>query len=140
MTVPRFRLGVDVGMLDNDRNLTFSLANRPGNPAATFGNSPKQYEATYRWPFQMHGMIGPSCAIAEWGIALSDWSNPFGVVAPSMQKSPRERPKARLRAAPGRGTVTSFMGTPHSGNAKISMSLRIRSFVANRCVPGTSKS
>jgi outer membrane autotransporter protein len=33
---PQLRLGVDIGMLDNDRNLTFSLANRPNNPAATF--------------------------------------------------------------------------------------------------------
>jgi nicotinate dehydrogenase subunit B len=25
----------------------------------------KTVEATYQWPFQMHGMIGPSCAVAE---------------------------------------------------------------------------
>lgn len=25
------------------------------------------FEATYRWPFQMHGMIGPSCAVADVG-------------------------------------------------------------------------
>jgi nicotinate dehydrogenase subunit B len=25
----------------------------------------KTFEATYRWPFQMHGMIGPSCAVAD---------------------------------------------------------------------------
>jgi CO/xanthine dehydrogenase Mo-binding subunit len=28
-------------------------------------NANKRYEAAYRWPFQMHGMIGPSCAIAN---------------------------------------------------------------------------
>ena len=25
----------------------------------------KTFEATYRWPFQLHGMIGPSCAVAD---------------------------------------------------------------------------
>lgn len=25
------------------------------------------FEATYRWPFQLHGMIGPSCAVADVG-------------------------------------------------------------------------
>jgi len=25
------------------------------------------FQATYRWPFQMHGMIGPSCAVADVG-------------------------------------------------------------------------
>ena len=40
------------------------------NNAAT-ANDPERsskretFEATYRWPFQMHGMIGPSCAVAE---------------------------------------------------------------------------
>ena len=25
------------------------------------------FQATYRWPFQMHGMVGPSCAVADVG-------------------------------------------------------------------------
>ncbi|HEV3483521.1 MAG TPA: molybdopterin cofactor-binding domain-containing protein [Candidatus Acidoferrales bacterium] len=36
-----------------------------------WGQSPAQqastFAATYRWPFQMHGMIGPSCAVADVG-------------------------------------------------------------------------
>ena len=36
-----------------------------GDPAATLPKTKKQYEASFRWPFQMHGMIGPSCAIAD---------------------------------------------------------------------------
>src|SRR6185503_13718970 len=36
-----------------------------GNPAEALGKAKKQYEASYRWPFQMHGMIGPSCAVAD---------------------------------------------------------------------------
>ena len=32
----------------------------------------KTYEATYRWPFQMHGMMGPSCSVADVGERPSD--------------------------------------------------------------------
>ena len=30
-----------------------------------FSQAAKTFEATYHWPFQMHGMIGPSCAVAD---------------------------------------------------------------------------
>ena len=36
-----------------------------GNVAAALAQAAKKFEATYRWPFQMHGMIGPSCAVAD---------------------------------------------------------------------------
>ena len=36
-----------------------------GNPATALTKAKKQYEATFRWPFQLHGMIGPSCAVAD---------------------------------------------------------------------------
>ncbi len=35
-----------------------------GDPAAA-AKAKKHYEAMFRWPFQMHGMIGPSCAVAD---------------------------------------------------------------------------
>jgi CO/xanthine dehydrogenase Mo-binding subunit len=38
-----------------------------GNPDAALEQASKSYEATYRWPFQMHGMMGPSCAVADVG-------------------------------------------------------------------------
>ena len=39
----------------------------------------KTYQATYRWPFQMHGMIGPSCSIADVkGDKATIWSGPQG--------------------------------------------------------------
>jgi CO/xanthine dehydrogenase Mo-binding subunit len=38
-----------------------------GNPDAAFAQAANTYEATYRWPFQMHGMMGPSCAVADVG-------------------------------------------------------------------------
>jgi nicotinate dehydrogenase subunit B len=36
-----------------------------GDAAKALGEAKKTYQASYRWPFQMHGMIGPSCAIAD---------------------------------------------------------------------------
>ena len=40
------------------------VANK-GNLAAGFSQGAKTLEATYHWPFHMHGMIGPSCAVAD---------------------------------------------------------------------------
>ena len=36
-----------------------------GNPEQALNQASKTYEATYRWPFQLHGMMGPSCAVAD---------------------------------------------------------------------------
>ncbi len=36
-----------------------------GNPDAALSQAAKTFEATYRWPFQIHGMLGPSCAVAD---------------------------------------------------------------------------
>ena len=36
-----------------------------GDLNSAFSQAKKTYQASYRWPFQMHGMIGPSCAIAD---------------------------------------------------------------------------
>jgi nicotinate dehydrogenase subunit B len=39
----------------------------------------KIFQASYRWPFQMHGMIGPSCSIADVkGDTARIWSGPQG--------------------------------------------------------------
>ena len=51
--------------LKNTKSFTTLKAVDRGNPAGTFDKANKRYEATYRWPFQMHGMIGPSCAVAD---------------------------------------------------------------------------
>ena len=49
-----------------------------GNVASALSQG-KSYQATYRWPFQMHGMIGPSCAIADVkGDKATIWSGPQG--------------------------------------------------------------
>jgi nicotinate dehydrogenase subunit B len=50
-----------------------------GNAASALSQGKKSYQATYRWPFQMHGMIGPSCSIADVkGDKATIWSGPQG--------------------------------------------------------------
>jgi len=51
--------------LKNTKSFTTLKGAEKGNAAAALGKAKKQYEAAYRWPFQMHGMIGPSCAVAD---------------------------------------------------------------------------
>ncbi len=36
-----------------------------GNLEIGFGQASKSYERRYRWPLQLHGMLGPSCAVAD---------------------------------------------------------------------------
>ncbi|MBZ5656249.1 MAG: molybdopterin-dependent oxidoreductase [Acidobacteriia bacterium] len=36
-----------------------------GNPESAIATAAKTFQATYRWPFQLHGMLGPSCAVAD---------------------------------------------------------------------------
>ncbi len=36
-----------------------------GNFEAAFAAAARTFEATYRWPFQLHGMLLPSCAVAD---------------------------------------------------------------------------
>jgi len=66
---PKFKLPADAtelyNYLRNTKSFTTLKGVERGNPSATFANANKRYEAAYRWPFQMHGMIGPSCAIAD---------------------------------------------------------------------------
>src|SRR5437879_9947226 len=50
-----------------------------GNAEAAFSQATKKYEATYRWPFQLHGMLGPSCAVADVrGDSVTVWSGTQG--------------------------------------------------------------
>ena len=51
--------------LKNTKSFTTLRAADKGNPTAALAKAKKQYEASFRWPFQMHGMIGPSCAVAD---------------------------------------------------------------------------
>ena len=48
------------GASTTDKTLT-----NVGDVAVALGDSAKTVRATYEWPFQMHGSIGPSCAVAD---------------------------------------------------------------------------
>src|SRR5690242_15223373 len=53
--------------LQKTKSLRDQVTVNRGNPEAALSKAGKTYEATYRWPFQMHGMMGPSCAVADVG-------------------------------------------------------------------------
>ncbi|HET8562400.1 MAG TPA: molybdopterin cofactor-binding domain-containing protein [Candidatus Binatia bacterium] len=65
--------------LKNTKSFTTLKAADKGNPAAALSQAKKIYQATFRWPFQLHGMIGPSCAVADVrGEQVTIWSGPQG--------------------------------------------------------------
>ena len=55
-----------------------------GDLTSAFTPGKKVYQSSYRWPFQMHGMIGPSCSIADVkGDNATIWSGPQGPFTPA---------------------------------------------------------
>src|SRR6266550_4141626 len=54
-------------ILKNTKSLRDQVTVNKGNPDTALAQASKTYEATYCWPFQMHGMMGPSCAVADVG-------------------------------------------------------------------------
>ena len=56
-----------------------------GNVETALTGAASRHEATYRWPFQMHGMLGPSCSVADvQPDKVTIWSGtqgPFGMRA-----------------------------------------------------------
>jgi nicotinate dehydrogenase subunit B len=53
--------------IKNTKSLRDQVTVNKGNPDAALAQASKTYEAAYRWPFQMHGMMGPSCTVADVG-------------------------------------------------------------------------
>ena len=51
--------------LQNTRSFADRVGTEKGNASAAMAQSARKFDNTYRWPFQMHGMIGPSCAVAD---------------------------------------------------------------------------
>ncbi|MGE5819922.1 MAG: xanthine dehydrogenase family protein molybdopterin-binding subunit, partial [Deltaproteobacteria bacterium] len=65
--------------LKNTKPVRSQKAVEKGDLTTAFSQAKKTYQASYRWPFQMHAMIGPSCAIAEVkGNQVTIWSGPQG--------------------------------------------------------------
>jgi nicotinate dehydrogenase subunit B len=55
------------------------VATQHGNVGDAFAHASKTLEATYRWPFQLHGMLGPSCAVADFrGDKVTVWTGAQG--------------------------------------------------------------
>ena len=53
--------------IKDTKSLNDQVTVNKGNPESALAQANKTYEATYRWPFQLHGMMGPSCAVADVG-------------------------------------------------------------------------
>ena len=51
--------------IKDTKSLNDQVTVNKGNPDSALAQAKKTYEATYRWPFQMHGMMGPPCAVAD---------------------------------------------------------------------------
>jgi nicotinate dehydrogenase subunit B len=51
--------------LMNTKSFRDTVVVNKGNLDAGFAKAQKKYEATYYWPFQLHGMMGPPCALAD---------------------------------------------------------------------------
>ena len=51
--------------LKNTKSFKDNLVTNRGNLDAGLSQAQKKYEATYYWPFQLHGMMGPPCAVAD---------------------------------------------------------------------------
>ena len=69
-TTPETKMPVNADAVYDYLKNTKSFVDRPGMQSrgqvdAVLSQATKTFEATYRWPFQMHGMLAPSCAIAD---------------------------------------------------------------------------
>jgi CO/xanthine dehydrogenase Mo-binding subunit len=51
--------------LKNTKSFKDNVVTNRGDLDAAFSQAQKKYEATYYWPFQLHGMMGPPCALAD---------------------------------------------------------------------------
>jgi nicotinate dehydrogenase subunit B len=51
--------------LKNTKSFKDNVITNRGNLESAFAQAHKKYEATYYWPFQLHGMMGPPCAVAD---------------------------------------------------------------------------
>jgi nicotinate dehydrogenase subunit B len=65
--------------LKNTKPIRSQKPTDKGDLASAFTQAKKIYQSSYRWPFQMHAMIGPSCAVADVkGDKATIWSGPMG--------------------------------------------------------------
>ncbi len=53
------------GYLETTKSFADRNGTVKGNAAGSITQAAKTFDNTYRWPFQMHAMIGPSCSVAD---------------------------------------------------------------------------
>ena len=51
--------------LKNTKSFRDNVVTNRGNLDSAFSQAQKKYEATYDWPYQLHGLMGPPCAVAD---------------------------------------------------------------------------
>jgi nicotinate dehydrogenase subunit B len=51
--------------LKNTKSFKENVITNRGNLDSAFSQAHKVFEATYYWPFQLHAMMGPPCAVAD---------------------------------------------------------------------------
>lgn len=65
--------------LKNTKSFAERIVANKGNLEPAFSQTARTFEATYHWPFQLHGMIGPSCAVADvQGDKVTIWAGSQG--------------------------------------------------------------
>jgi len=77
-----------------------------GDVDAALASAAKPMQRTYIWPYQMHGSIGPSCALAQWQDGrLTVWTHSQGVfplraeLVKELMAARRVRDRARVQDA-----------------------------------------
>lgn len=80
---------------------------KKGNVDSAFSQSSKKIERTYHWPFQLHGMMLPSCAVADvQGEKATIWTGAQGPFTTrdrisTMMKVPKKNVRVRYVEASG---------------------------------------
>jgi nicotinate dehydrogenase subunit B len=65
--------------LANTQSFVDTVVVNRGDADAAISAASKTFEATYHWPFQNHGMMGPSCAVADFrGDKVTIWTGAQG--------------------------------------------------------------
>jgi len=91
--------------LKNTKSFKDNVITNRGNLDAAFSQAQKKYEATYYWPFQLHGMMGPPCALADVrGDKATIWTGTQGPfrTRDAIAKMLSIPPKKRSPSLPGR--------------------------------------
>jgi len=93
--------------LKNTKSVRDQVALNRGNPDAAFSQGGKSINAVFYWPFQLHGMFGPSCTVADvrgdratiWSATQGSFSTRQRIAA--LLKLPEENVRVIYTEGPG---------------------------------------